>query len=138
MTRKVGLQLLLGLTSIGCAFGPPQPTGPVLIGDPLPGRIHLTTVPPRASQQLSLRVDRAGGRPGISEEFDEGEEIVAEWSDLPFPEEKWIELDGEDCGGTFGVRESLETDLLLIFTEDGCQIRVLGIHPRGDPHFGPE
>ena len=127
------LLLVLALVSIGCMPRPPEPT---LIGDPLPGSIHLTSIPPRAPRPLSIRIDRMGG-PGISAEIEEGDEVVSDWSDLPLPEVKWIEVNGQDCEGTFGVRARFETDLLLILTNDACHIQVLGSHPEGGSHFGP-
>jgi len=77
------------------------------------------------------------GGPGISAEIEEGDEVVSDWSDLPLPEVKWIEVNGQDCEGTFGVRARFETDLLLILTNDACHIQVLGSHPEGGSHFGP-
>lgn len=71
-------------------------------------------------------------------EIEEGDEVVADWSDLPLPAEKWIEVNGQDCEGTFGVRERFETDLLLILADDGCRIQFLGAHPEGEPHIGPD
>jgi len=124
------LLLVVALVSMGCMPRPPEPT---ISGQPLHGLIHLTSIPPHAPRLLSLRVDRIGG-PGISVEIEEGEEVVADWFDLPLPEVKWIEVNGQDCEGTFGVRERFETDLLLILTDDACRVQFLGAHPRAEPH----
>jgi hypothetical protein len=124
---------VLALLSIGCTA---RPTEPPIVGEPLPGSIHLTAIPPRAPRPLSLRVETIGG-PGISVEIEERDEIVADWGALPLPEEKWIEVNGQDCEGTFGVRERFETDLLLVLTDDACRVQVLGVHPEGGSHIGP-
>lgn len=60
--------------------------------------------------------------------------IILQWSTLPLPEQKWIEINGQDCEGTFGIQERIETDLLLSLTDDGCRIEVLGSHPEGGSH----
>jgi hypothetical protein len=50
---------------------------------------------------------------------------------------KWIEVNGHDCEGTFGIQARIETDLLLILTDDACRTEVLGTHPEGGPHQQP-
>lgn len=126
--------VVLALGFIGCMPRPPEPT---LIGDPLPVRFHLTSVPPRAPRPLTIREDGTGGPSGHSEQFEVGDEIVVDWVTLPFPPGKWIEINGQDCEGTFDLRERFETDLLLILTDSVCRVQVLGSHPEGGSHIGP-
>jgi len=138
--------LLLALLSIGCTSqsaeptAPPatppsrQPTEPPIHGEPLPGSFYLTSDPPLAPHPLTIRADEIGGPSRRSAQFDEGEAIVVNWSTLPLPDEKWIEVNGQDCEGIFGIQARIETDLLLILTDDGCRVGVLGSHPEGDSH----
>jgi len=133
--------LVAFLFLIGCVpMEPPfQPTEPPLIGDPLPGSFYLTSDPPLAPFDLTIQVDHVDG-PGPSgrnARFNSGEEILVNWADLPFPREKWIEVNGRDCEGTFEIRARFEIDLLLTFTNDGCAIDVLGSHPEDVYPHGP-
>lgn len=149
--RSAVLPLLVALVSIGClspTLSPEptqtsgsspstQPTEPPLIGDPLPGSFHLTSDPPRAPYPVTIRIDHGGGPSRRNAQFEEGDEVVVDWSTLPLPEAKRIEVNGQDCEGTFGIHERLETDLLLILTDDGCQVEDLGSHPEGGSHWHP-
>jgi hypothetical protein len=133
------LVLVAVLFSIGCmpTEPPVQPTEPPIHGEPLPGSFYLTSDPPLAPFDLTIRVDHVDGPSGRSAQFDAGEEIVVNWSTLPLPPEKWIEINGLDCEGSFGIRPRFENDLLLTFTDDGCAIQVLGSHPENLYPHGP-
>ncbi len=133
------MALIAVLFSIGCVpMEPPaQPTQPPIIGDPLPGSFYLTSDPPLAPFDLTIRLDQVDGPSGRNTQFAAGEEIVVNWSTLPLPREKWIEVNGLDCAGTFGIRPRYENDLLLTFTDNGCAIDVLGSHPEGIYPHGP-
>ncbi len=120
------LLLLLALISFGCGA---EPTDPPIIGDPLPGSFYLTSDQP-APYPFTIRWE-TGTR---SAQFDEGDSIVVNWSDLPLPEQKRIEINGQLCEGTFEIQARIETDLLLSLTDDGCRIEVLGSHPEGGSH----
>ncbi len=48
--------------------------------------------------------------------------IVVNWSTLPLPHEKQIGVNGVDCEGMFGIQARIETDLLLILTDDACRV----------------
>lgn len=133
-TRLVVLPLLLALLSPGCLSQPPEPT---LLGEPDPGSFHLTAEPPLAPYFLSIRADEAGGPSRRNAQFDGGDQVVVDWSTLPLPQVKWIEVNGRDCEGTFGIKERAETDLLLILAGDVCRVEVLGTHPEGGPHHEP-
>ncbi len=119
---------------MGCAASRIGPTQPPIHGEPLPGSFYLTSDPPRAPYVLTIRVDHVDGPSGRNAQFDEGDAIVVNWSTLPLPHEKWIEINGRDCEGTFGIQARIETDLLLILTDDACRVEVLGSHPEGGPH----
>jgi hypothetical protein len=125
------LLLLLALISFGCGAGPAEPTDPPIVGDPLPGSFYLTSDQP-APYPLTIRQE-AGTR---SAQFDEGDSIVVNWSDLPLPPQKRIEINGQHCEGTFDIQARIETetDLLLSLTDNGCRIEVLGSHPEGGSH----
>lgn len=136
-SRSALLPLLVVLTFIGCTARPtqpPQPTEPPIVGDPLPGSFYMTSDPPLAPHPLSIRIDDIGGPSGRSQQFEEGDVVVVNWSTLPLPGVKWIQINGKDCDGTFGIQARFETDLLLILTEDVCHVEVLGSHPEGGPH----
>ncbi len=122
--------LLLALISFGCTAGP---TDPPIHGEPLPGSFYLTSDRP-ALYPFTIRVEESGGPSGRNAQFEEGDSIVVNWSTLPLPEQKWIEINGQDCEGTFGIQARIETDLLLRLTGDGCRVEVLGSHPEGGPH----
>ncbi|MBA2555805.1 MAG: hypothetical protein H0V12_00410 [Chloroflexi bacterium] len=135
------MALLAVLFAIGClpTEAPVRPTEPPIHGEPLPGSFHLTSDPPLAPFDMTIRVDHVDG-PGPSgrnAQFDAGEEVVVNWADLPLPREKWIEVNGLDCEGTFGIRPRFEIDLLLTFTDNGCAIDVLGSHPEDVYPHGP-
>lgn len=151
--RSSSMLLLLALLSIGCtsqsseptdppatppSSQPVEPTEPPIHGEPLPGSFYLTSDPPLAPHRLTIREDDIGGPSRRSAQFDEGDAIVVNWSTLPLPDEKWIEVNGQDCEGTFGIRARFETDLSLVLTDDGCRVQVLGSHPEGGPHHVPE
>lgn len=151
--RSALLPLLLALVSIGCTSEPTDPTdppatppstqptestGPPIHGEPLPGSFYLTSDPPFAPYALTIRVDHIDGPSGRNEQFDEGDEVVVAWSTLPLPYPKWIEINGQDCEGTFGIQARIETDLLLILTDDACRVEVLGSHPEGGAHWQPD
>ncbi len=129
------LLLLLALISFGCGAGPTEPTEltDAPIAGPLPGSLYLTSDRP-APYPFTIRVEESGGRSGRNAQFEEGEVIVLQWSTLPLPPEKWIEINGQLCEGTFVIQVRFETDLLLSLTDDGCRIEVLGSHPEGGPH----
>lgn len=117
--------LLLGLVLAASAC-----TGPPVIGDPLPGSVHLVSNPPLAPYAVTLRVDEAGEPGGRIATFDAGDEIVVTWSTLPLPTDKWIEINGQDCEGTFEIRERFQTDVLLVLLPDGsCRIEARGMQP---------
>ena len=118
--------LLLALISFGCGAGP---TDPPIIGDPLPGSFYLTSDRP-APYPFTIRGE-TGTR---NAQFDEGDSIVVNWSDLPLPDQKRIEINGQLCEGTFEIQARIETDLLLSLTDDGCRVELLGSHPEGGPH----
>jgi hypothetical protein len=123
------LSFLLALVAVGCA--------PLPHGEPLPGSFHMTSDPPLAPHPLSIRSDDIGGPSGRSAEFEAGDEVVVDWSTLPLPEVKWIEVNGRDCEGTFTIQERVEIDLMLILIDGACRIEVLGTHPEGGPHLVP-
>ncbi len=112
----------------------PEPT---LVGEPLPGSFHLTSDPRLAPYALTIRIDEAGGPSLRTAEFAQGDEVVVDWSTLPLPLAKWIEVNGQDCEGTFAIQERIETDLLLILMDDICRVEVLGMHLEGGPHHQP-
>jgi len=130
------LALVLILASIGCVARPPQPTEPPIHGEPLPGSFHLTSDPPLAPYALTIRIDRVGGPSGRSAEFEEGDEVVVDWSTLPGV--NWMEVNGHDCEGTFEIQAQIETDLLLTLGEDSCRVEVVGSHPEGAVQHGDE
>jgi hypothetical protein len=101
---------------------------------PAPGSFYLRSEPREAPYAMTIRIDPVGGPSGRSAEFAEGDWIVLEWSDLPLPEDKWLDINGVDCEGTFGIESRFDTDLLLTFTEEGCHVEVLGMHPEDGPH----
>jgi hypothetical protein len=129
-TRSAVSSLLLAVVSIGCMTEPP-------VHSALPGSFYLTSDPPLAPNRLTIREDDIGGPSRRTAQFDEGDTIVVKWSTLPLPPEKWIEVNGEDCEGTFGIQARIETDLLLILTDDACRVELLGSHPEGGPHHSP-
>lgn len=135
--------LCLALVLIGCASQPSQaaePTGlpePTPHGEPLPGSFHLTSDPPRAPYTLTIRIDDSGGPSGRTAEFNEGDPVVVDWSTLPLPQVKLIEVNGRDCEGTFGIQARFEIDLLLTFTDDACRVQILGVHLEGGSHVQP-
>ena len=131
------LALLLALASIGCVARPPQPTEPPIQGEPLPGSFHLTSDPPLAPYALTIRIDHVDGPSGRNAEFEEGDAVVVDWSTLPLPRVKWIDVNGHDCEGTFEIQARFEIDLLLTLTNDACMVEVLGTHPEGGPHHQP-
>lgn len=135
--RTVLLRMLVAALAIGCTLHTNPPTQVPTHGEPLPGSFHLTASPPLAPFELTIRADDIGGPSGRSAQFEEGEEIVVMWSTLPLPEEKWIEVNGEDCDGTFRIQARIETDLLLVLTDDGCHVQVVGSHPQGDSRHLP-
>jgi hypothetical protein len=135
------LPLLLGLASIGCVHTPtvpPVPPEPTQAAEPLPGAFHLTSAPESAPYPLTVRIDDIGGPSRRAAEFEEGDQVVVDWSTLPLPPAKWIEVNGNDCEGTFGIRPRSETDLLLILADDGCRVQVLGVHAEGASHLQPD
>jgi hypothetical protein len=77
------------------------------------------------------------GPSGRAARFEKGDEVIVNWSTLPLPLVKWIEVNGRDCGGRFGVQARTETDLLLTLIDDGCVVVVLGSHPEGGTHVAP-
>jgi hypothetical protein len=122
----------------GCSVGAlatPRPE-PSLSVDPLPGSFHLALDPQPAPYAVQLRLDDADGPSARSAEFGAGEDVAIVWSSLPFPTEKWIEVNGHDCAGTFSLKERFETDLVLDLTETGCAITFLGSHPEGAVRHG--
>ena len=138
------LTLLLAVVAGGCAAQrtePTKPAGPTVlaeptqVGEPLPGSFHLTSDPPLAPYPLSIRIDDIGGPSGRSAEFEGGDEVVVDWSTLP--ELKWIEVNGQDCDGTFRIQARFEVDLLLTLTDDGCNVQILGVHLEGGAHVQP-
>lgn len=135
-SRGPWLLLLLALVSIGCTSARSEPTQPPIHGEPLPGSFYLTSDRP-APYPFTIRVETIGGPSRRNEKFEEGEVIVLQWPTLPIPLEKWIEVNGQDCEGTFGIQARIETDLLLSLTADGCRVEVLGSHPEGGPHHQP-
>lgn len=151
-SRSTSLPLLLALVATGCtsqssqptdppatppSSQPVEPTEPPIHGEPLPGSFYLTSDPPLAPYALSIRVDDIGGPSGRSAQVDAGDAIVVNWSTLPLPDEQWIEVNGQDCEGTFGIQARFETDLLLTLTDDACRVQLLGSHPEGGPHNQP-
>lgn len=125
------LPLLLALVSIACT-----------VGSALPGSYYLTSDPPLAPYRLSIREDDVGvddvsGPHRRTATFEAGQEVVLDWSTLPLPQQKWIEVNGQDCEGRFDIQARVQTDLLLILTDDVCRIEVLGLHPEGAPHHTP-
>lgn len=141
--------VMLAIVSMGCVSEPNQPTQPIgptqpvesseppLIGDQLPGSFHMTSSPSRAPYPLTIRIDHMGGPSRRSAEFEEGVPVIVDWSTLPFPQVKWIEVNGQDCNGTFWIQARFEVDLLLTFTDDDCSVRILGVHPEGGSHIEP-
>ncbi len=136
-SRSAVLPLLLALACVGCASQRMEPTEPTFIAEPSPGSFYLTSDPPLAQYPFTFRVEEIGGPSRRSEQFDEGDEVVINWTTLPLPEAKWIEVNGQDCEGTFGIEAGMETDLLLILTDDGCRVEVVGSHPVGEPRHRP-
>jgi hypothetical protein len=122
------------LAVVGCTIYPPESTEPPIVGEPDPGSFHLTSDPPLAPYALTIRIDEAGGPSRRTAEFAEGGEVVVDWSTLPLPPAKWIEVNGQDCVGTFAIQARFETDLLLTLTDDVCRVEVLGTHLEGGPH----
>jgi hypothetical protein len=120
------LLLCLALISLGCTT---EPADPPIVGDPLPGSFYLSSDRP-APYPFTIRWE-VGSR---SAQFDEGDSIVVNWSTLPLPDQKRIEINGQLCEGTFGIQARIETDLLLSLTDDGCRVEVLGSHPEGVSH----
>jgi hypothetical protein len=127
-SRRASLLLLI-LVPIGCTSQTTETTEPSIHGDPLPGSFYLTSDPPLAPYPVTIRVETTGGTSGRSAHFDEGDVVFVQWSTLPLPHEKWIEVNGQNCEGTFEIRARIETDLLLSLTDDGCRVEVLGSHP---------
>ncbi len=132
-TDSAALAILIALTSVGCVATPSQTptTEPPPQGEPLPGAFHLTSNPPLAPYAMTIRINYVGGPSGRSAEFKEGEAIVIDWSTLPLPLEKRININGSDCDGAFEVQSRFETDLGLTLTDKTCRIQVLGMHPEG-------
>jgi len=114
------------LTGPSTALTEPEPTS---VGEPLPGSFHLTSVPKLAPYALTIRIDDIGGPSGRTAEFQSGDEIVMDWSTLPLPEDKWLEVNGQDCGGTFTIQQRVVTVLTLNLSDSGCRVDVVGSHP---------
>jgi len=139
----VVVPLLLAAIFIGCTPQPTQlaeptvPAEPTMHGETLRGSFHLTSDPPLAPYPVTIRIDDVGGPSGRSAEFEEGEPVIVDWSTLPFPQVKWIEVNGQDCEGTFGIQARFEVDLLLAFTDDACRVQILGVHLEGGAHVQP-
>lgn len=141
------LPLILALAAGGCTPSvseptessstpqPTQPPEPTIVGEPLPGSFYLISEPPRAPYSVTIRIDHVDGPSGRFEQFEAGDVIAMTWSTLPLPQVKWIEVNGEDCQGTFGIQARVETDLRLDLTDDICRVEVLGSHPEGAPHY---
>ncbi len=120
---------VLALIFLGCTSQPTESVEPPIHGEPLPGSFYLTSDPPLAPYAVTIRGETTGGVSGRSAQFDEGDLIVVQWSDLPLPHDKWIQVNGQKCEGAFEIRARIETDLLLSLTDDGCRVEVLGSHP---------
>ncbi len=118
MPSRGAVLLLLALVSSGCSTGSAEPS---IVGEPLPGSFYLTSDRP-AAYPLTIRWE-TGTR---SAQFDEGDSIVLNWSTLPLPEQKRIDINGQLCEGTFTIEARIETDLLLSLKDDGCRVDVLG------------
>jgi hypothetical protein len=128
--RRAGLLLGLVLTSAACTSWPGRETEPPIVGEPLPGSFYLVSNPQLAPADLTLRIDEEGGPSARSAQFAAEEEVIVNWSTLPLPRNKWIEVNGHDCEGTFEIRERFQTDLLLFLADDGtCRIEVRGMRP---------
>ena len=143
--RRTSLLLaIVVLLLVGCAAQPVEPptapaesTEPTMVGEPLPGSFHMTSDPPQAPYAMTIRLDDIGGPSRRTAEFAEGGEVVVDWSTLPLPPAKWIEVNGQDCEGTFTVQARFETDLLLILIDDTCRVEVIGTHIEDGPHHPP-
>jgi hypothetical protein len=133
VARSLLAALLLAALGGGCSFlatASPKPE-PTLSVDPLPGSFHLSIDPQPAPYRVLIRVDDEGGPSGRTAAFEAGQPVALVWSTLPLPAERWIDVNGRDCVGTFSVEERVETDLVLELTGDGCRITVVGSHPEG-------
>jgi hypothetical protein len=121
-------------SSSSTAMASERPPDPTPIGETSPGAFYLVGDPEDAPFELSIRENDLGGPSGKSVEFATGDRVELVWTTLAIPAQKWIELNGRDCDGSFGVASRSETDLLLIVTTSGCRIEVLGTHPAGASH----
>lgn len=128
--RRAARLLGLVLTSAACTSWPGVETEPPVVGEPLPGSFYLVSHPQFAPADMTLRIDEEGGPSGRTAKFASGEEVIVNWSTLPLPRDKWIDINGQDCEGTFEIRERFRTDLLLFLADDGtCRIEVRGMRP---------
>jgi hypothetical protein len=121
--------LLLTACSPTIQFVAPTDPSPTSVGDPLPGSFHLTSEPKLAPFRMTIRIDDIGGPSRRTAEFDTGDEVVMDWSTLPLPEEKWLEVNGQDCLGTFTIQERVVTVLQMMLSDSGCRVDVVGSHP---------
>lgn len=84
---------------------------------------------------MIIRLGDIGGPSRRTAEFAEGGEVIVDWSTLPLPPAKWIEVNGHACDGTFTIQPRFETDLLLTLVDDTCRVEVLGTHQEGGIHL---
>jgi hypothetical protein len=127
------LALAFVVVSTGCG-SLRQSTAPTQHGEPLPGSYHLISDPTLAPYDIVIREADSGGSHSLSEHFSQGQKVELTWSTLPLPSPKWIQVNGQNCEGSFTIEPRVETDLLLLLTTDSCQLQVLAKHPEGTGH----
>jgi hypothetical protein len=109
-----------------------SPVEPSVVGEPLPGSIHLVSDPAKAPYLVTIRLDDVGGPAHVSDKFAPGETIVVDRSTLPG--EMWIRVNDRDCEGRFSIDARVQIDMLLHFDGARCTVEALGSHPEGASH----
>lgn len=135
----VGLFFVLALLAACSALRVPQT--PVAIGDPSPGYVRITAVPPQASFPVTVwfRDPKFGGLSTVSFDFAVNEPILIVFPSTPTtPGNVALQVNDNPCEGTWSVTSMTETDLLLQFDEDSCRVDVVGSHVFGEVHTDPQ
>jgi hypothetical protein len=133
------------VSACACSNAPrPLPTveatsEPTVIGEPLPGYVHLVGEPPQAKIPIRFRYRDPDFPLNLSTvyfDFAAGQTIL-----IVAPSTAGVsalQMNDTPCAGLWPIRSQVETDVVLHLDGGACRVEVIGSHPFGTVHTDPQ
>ena len=132
--RAVGAMLVAAVV-VACAGPNTSDRSTPFEAQPLPGTIHLVSVPAQVPYEVVIRHLRGDDASRVYHQFPAGTAILVVFATLPG--ELGVQLNGLACVGRYELVTRMETDVVLRLAGDRCSIDTIGRHPEGSIHTDP-